>query len=844
MKRAANYIRLILVLIVTVLIATAASCRGTANDDGAEKGPRAVMTAWKLEAESEEVILTLSGTLTSEEISGGTLTVKLSDNKGDIAAAEMELPAEPEEIRLSCPTLRIWDELYITAVYELEGKEYGRIDLEMFDKKPQLSRDSIKCVVNAMTDYEKARLVVGTTDQSMPGVSGVIASFEMYGIPSIAVNDGPAGVRYYYSVWYPSMMNLASSWDTDQIYKVGKAIGQESLAHNIDIVLGPGMNIQKNVLGGRNFEYFSEDPLVTALAASAYVRGLQSTGAGACPKHFCVNNQETYRGSVSSVVTERALRDIYLKAFEYVIKNASPMSLMSSYNCLNGVHTSVNKELLTGIVRGEFGFQNAVMSDWGAAGSVREKVNAQNDLSMPGSGDELTQFREALEKGKVDIEALDQCVEHILNTIVLSPTFNGVKMNYEVDFETGSKLSRETAVDTMVLLKNDGSALPLKSGTEVAVFGNGSFNTLFGGAGSGSVNAKDPVNIMDGIDASSALSVYDKKYNIFNWCEAHSEKDPSKDVKVSKAYAEECAANADAAVIVISRNSEEGADNIAGEGGFLLNATEAEMVENVSAAFHNAGKKVIAVLNTGNPIEVLTWRDKVDAILWCGYPGERAGEAVADVLSGKVNPSGKTVISWPATYESTPASDYFPGKSQKAIYFEDIYVGYRYYTTFGVDTAYPFGYGLSYTNFTYSDFSVTDNGDGTYKLKLTVKNTGNKAGREVVEFYVSRPEGMLDMPAYELCGFAKTKSLKAGASQTVEITVTEDWLCAYDEKNSRYIVPDGEYVFYAGSSSADLEFSANVTRSELVVTAETEKLCAPAKEFEHLSKAAVSAEQG
>ncbi len=823
-----------LLLVWSVVLAAALFCACRPKEDN---GPRASITAWEMTAADGAVTLKLSGSVASEEIAGGIVTVTLTDVKGEIDRAEIDhLPETPEEVRLECSPGRLWDELTVLVSYTLEGKEYGRAELKLIDRLPQLTHDGVKCVVHAMSAREKANLVMGEPNPAKPGSSGGTFSLDHYGIPTITVNDGPAGVRYGYAVWYPSMMNLASSWDTDRIYEVGKAIGEDSLAQGIDIVLGPGMNIHKNVLGGRNFEYFSEDPLVTALAASGYVRGLQSTGAGACLKHFCVNNQETWRGTVSSEVTERALREIYLRGFEYVVKNDDPMAVMSSYNCLNGNHTSITKDLLTGILRDEWGFRKVVMSDWGAAGSIPDKVKAGNDLDMPGSYGEMQQMLEALSEGNVDLEALDRCAEHILNTILASPTYNGVKMNHEVDHAGHSKISRKVAAETMVLFKNEGSALPLKSGTVVAAFGNGAFSTFYGGAGSGGVNPVETVNIIDGIDAASGLSVYDKAFNIFNWCEAHSETDPTKDVQVSREYAEECAQGAGAAVIVISRISMEGADNTEKEGGFLLNEREEEMIRNASEAFHAAGKKVIVVLNTGNPIEVISWRDSVDAILWCGYPGERAGEAVADVLSGKVNPSGKTVITWPLTYESTPAFRHFPGNSSKVIYYEDIYVGYRYYSTFEVGTAYPFGYGLSYTTFSYSGFSVKDNGDGTYELKVTVKNTGKAAGREVVEFYVSKPEGTLEMAAYELCGFAKTKTLKAGKSQTVTVTVTEEQLRAYDKDNSRYIVPEGEYVFYVGNACGSFADSASVNREVLTVTDDVEPRCVPRKEFEHLTK--------
>ena len=727
--------------------------------------------------------------------------------------------------------------IYITVSFaDGEGTVLDTAELKVKDGLIQLTEDSIPLVVAEMTDDEKAHLVAGTGNPKKAGASGGTYEIERLGVPSITVNDGPAGVRYSTAVWYPSIMNITSSWDGELIYGVGGAIGRDSLALGIDIVLGPGMNIQKNVLGGRNFEYCSEDPLLTAFSASAYVNGMQAAGAGACLKHFAGNEQETNRGSESSAVTERALREIYLKPFQLTVKNSSPWSIMSSYNQLNGAYASINKDLLTGILRGEWGYKGAVMSDWGSAGAIVDKVNAQNDLKMPGEKDDAKNMLAAIKNGKVDKDALDKCCEHILYTVTQSPTFKELEMNTKVSFTANGKIAEDAAADTLVLLKNDNGALPYKSGTSIALFGNGAFKTIFGGYGSGGVTPKKSVTIAKGIKDNADLSLYDEKNNIFRKAEEHSKTDESKDKAVTEEYAKQCADGADAAVIVISRTTSEGADNSPSKGDYLLNDTEFDMVKRVSDAFHAKDKTVTALINTGSAIEIASWRELVDAIIFIGYPGQNTGNAVARVLTGEVNPSAKTTMSWPISYSDTPAHLYFPGNPGKVVYYEDIYVGYRYYSTFDEQVAYPFGYGLSYTEFEYSDFSVKENKNGTFTATITVTNKGETAGRETAQIYVSKPETALEQPKHELCGFAKTKLLQPGESETLTITITADDLYSYDTKNSRYIVDKGEYKFYAASSAADIRAEAGVEIKELRVIYDVENRCVPSPEPAHIVK--------
>lgn len=798
-------------------------------------GERIDLVAHTLTAADSKVTLKLTAQVKEAGLAG-TVSLTLEDGDGVIARQSFEA-AGGATVTFDCPEDRIYGALTVSGtVIASDGEILDEMTLKMKDGLPQLTPDGVRCVVAAMTAEEKAHMVTGVQYTVQPDASGGTYPIDRLGVPSITVNDGPAGVRYGTSVWYPSIINVSSSWDTALAERIGQSIGGDALALGIDIVLGPGMNIQKNVLGGRNFEYSSEDPILTALMVSPYVKGMQSTGAGACIKHFAVNNQESARGSVSANVTERALREIYLKAFGMVVADADPWTVMSSYNCLNGTHTSVNADLLTGILRGEFGFEGFVMSDWGAAGSMADKVNAMNDINMPGNATDPADVLAAYEAGLISDTALDACCYNILTVVVKSPTYLGLEMNTNVSLKEHHTVATEEAAHTMVLLQNENAALPLSDGTSVALFGNGAYKTVYGGAGSGSVNANITVSIYSGIIRASGLSVYDAKNNIFQDCDYHSAEDPSLDIVVTEAYAQEMAEGADVAVIVISRGSAEGVDRYTLKGDFLLNDTERDMINRVSAAFHAKGKQVVVVLNTGSPIEVVSWRDQVDAILWCGYAGQGTGTAVASVLKGKVNPSAKTTITWPVDYTSTPANRYFPGSGIDVTYYEDIYVGYRYYETFGVEVAYPFGYGLSYTTFAYSDYNLRQNADGTVTAWVTVTNTGRVAGREIVQLYVSKPETSFEQAKLELCGFAKTALLEPGASERVCIRVSVDAIKTYDTAGSRWILDQGDYTYSVGASSADLRFAQTVTLDALTVVQDVENRCEPDTAFDYIRK--------
>lgn len=798
-------------------------------------GDRIDLVAHTLTAGDGKITLTMAAEVKEAGLAG-TVKLTLSDASGTISESSFTADGAHTAI-LDCPADRLNGELTLVGtVTSPDGEVLDEMILRMKNGLPQLTLDGIRCVIAAMTLDEKAHLVTGVQNPVKQGASGGTYPIERLGVPSITVNDGPAGVRYSTSVWYPSVHNLSASWDPALISAVGQAIGEDSLALGIDIVLAPGMNIQKNVLCGRNFEYCSEDPILTALMSAAYVSGMQSSGAGACIKHYAANSQETARGSTSANVTERALREIYLKAFGIVVADADPMTVMSSYNCLNGSHTSVSYDLLTGILRDEFGFDGFVMSDWGAAGAMADKVMAGNDVNMPGNTTDPADVVAAFESGAVTETALDACCYNVLKVVTESPTFQGVRMNTRVNTREHNKLAAESAADTLILLQNTDAALPLAKSTSVAVFGNGAYKTVFGGAGSGSVSPNTTVSIVEGLRKADGLSVYNAQNNPFADCDYHDALDPSKDIPVTEAYAAEMAEGADVALIVISRGSTEGQDRSDLKGDFLLNDTEADMINRVSAAFHAKGKKVIVVLNMGSPMEVVSWRDKADAILYLGYAGQGSGTALAAVLTGEVNPSAKTAMTWPVDYDSTPAAEYFPGSAVDVTYYEDIYVGYRYYTTFGVDVAYPFGYGLSYTSFAYSDFGVKLNADGTLTATVTVTNTGSVAGREVVQLYVSKPETLREQAKLELAAFGKTRLLAPGESETLTLTVRTEALMTYDTEGSRWVTDKGDYTLSVGASVADIKATATVTSHMMTVVQDVENRCEPDTEFSYIQK--------
>ena len=736
---------------------------------------------------------------------------------------------------------------------------------------PQLGKSRTRDVIAAMTRQEKVSLVtgmgmrrpglppdrqgpeVGETTAGVPGAAGTTYGIPRLGIPSIVVADGPAGLRIqprregdsrtFYCTAFPIATLLASSWDVELVERVGGAMGNEAREYGVDVLLGPGLNIHRNPLGGRNFEYYSEDPLVTGRMAAAMVKGVQSQGVGTSPKHYAANNHEWNRNTIDVQVSQRALREIYLRGFEIAVRESRPWTIMSSYNKINGSYTSESPALVTGVLRSDWRFDGLVMTDWFGGRDAVAQMNAGNELLMPGTARQQKELLAALESGALQEAVLDRNIEKILDVVRRTPAFLGTPHSDAPDLKAHAQVAREAAAQGMVLLRNAG-ALPLPAAAKVALFGNASYDMITGGTGSGDVNEAYSVSLVQGLKAAG-LSIDEalaEGYARFIKDEEAKRPPPARPMLFSmpapiaemSVPAEEIARlsrEADVALVTVGRNSGEGRDRKR-EGDFELSAQEQALLRDVAAAFHSRNKKLLVVLNVGGVIETASWREPADAILLAWQPGQEAGHAIADVLTGRTPPSGKLATSFPMKWEDVPSSANFPGKTllgpdpnargpfggdraAEVAYDDDIWVGYRHFATRGVKTAYPFGFGLSYTAFQYADLKLSRR---TFEAELTasvaVKNTGGAAGREVAELYLSAPGKAAPKPALELRGFAKTKTLKPGESQVLTFRLTARDLAWFDEPSSSWLAEAGTYTVKVGASCEDIRQSATFSKAK------------------------------
>ena len=741
--------------------------------------------------------------------------------------------------------------------------------------QPKLRADNIDEVLKAMTLEEKAKLLVGGANNFfsagavvggeatlVAGAAGTTAEIARLGIPATVLTDGPAGVRIdpirkgsnqtYYATAFPIGSCLASTWNTDLVAKVGEAIGKETKEYRCDVILGPGMNLHRNPLCGRNFEYYSEDPLLTGKIAAAYIHGVQSQGAGVSAKHFAVNSQETLRTSVDERVSQRAARELYLRGFEIAVRESNPWTIMASYNQVNGTYSMGNHDLLTSILRDDWGYKGMVMTDWIG---IREglttasEVHAGNDLLEPGQPAQADEIVAAVKNGTLDIADVDRNVRRMLEYIVKTPSFHKYPASNKPDFAAHAAITRQSATEGIVLLKNNG-ALPWKDNSikTVALFGENSYDFLSGGTGSGCVHPPYVVDMVKGlqnagINSSKTLTEIYTKYIDFAKVKFQAERHPAKwyqmemfgqqkypEIGISPICINNEVRTADAAIVTIGRQAGEGVDrDIATE--FNLIPEEQALIKDVCNAFHAAGKPVIVIINSGSVIETASWSGYPDAILCAWQPGEEGGNSIADLLTGKVNPSAKLTMTWPIAATDHPSTQNFPGnidfysfqeaKGNKAAlpgydytnHDEDIYVGYRYFDSFDKNVAYPFGYGLSYTTFEYSDAAVKVNGD-VVTVSITVKNTGKVAGKEIAQVYVAAPAGNIEKPSHELKGFAKTRELKPGEKQTLTIQIQKRELASFDEANSQWMTEAGQYAFQIGASSRDIRATVNAKLTE------------------------------
>ena len=731
----------------------------------------------------------------------------------------------------------------------------------------KLSENNIDEVVKAMTLEEKATLVVGggwgsmgfssiptgSDETLVPGAAGTTRKIERLGIPATVLSDGPAGLRInptrpgtdktFYCTGFPVGTVLACTFDTPTVEELLKAMGNEVKEYGADVLLAPGQNIHRNPLCGRNFEYFSEDPILSGKIAAAYVRGIQSQDVGVSIKHYAFNNQEINRNMNIAYVNPRAAREIYLRNFEITVKESDPWTVMSSYNQVNDQFTQQNYDLLTTILRDEWGFNGIVMTDWGNKEGTVKAVHAQNDLMEPGDDTEKQRIIEAVNNGTLAVADLDRNVKNMLRYIVRTPRFKGYKYSNNPDLTAHAKLVRETAPQGMVLLKNDNEALPLKNIKNVALFGLTAYNSIAGGTGSGNVNKPYIRNIDEGLAAAGlkldeAIANYYKDYIKLTNDKSAMGATGMRGVLLGSAVIPDPALEKqavknsvdrnDAAVIVIGRNAGEGDDRRIED--FDLSDAERTLIMQVSNYYHQAGKKVYVVLNIGGVIETNSWKHYPDAILCAWTPGQEVGNSVADILVGKANPSGKLSMTWPLTIYDHPSTYNFPydGQPQQARgffaprnqqprkdidytnYSEGIWVGYRYFETAGKEVSYPFGYGLSYTTFSYSAPTFKTNKDGGITATITIKNTGKVAGREAAQMYVTAPAGGLDKPALELKAFAKTRELQPGESQTLTMSVNNYYLSSFNEATSAYETAAGKYTVRIGASVEDIRATGSV----------------------------------
>ena len=653
-----------------------------------------------------------------------------------------------------------------------------------------------KDILDQMTLIEKAAIVGGQGEwQTWP--------IPRLNIPSMYCSDGPHGIRKQAgagdhlglneslkATCFPTAATVANSWDVALGEKIGRALGEEAMAEDVHILLGPGMNMKRSPLCGRNFEYFSEDPHLAGKMAAAYVRGIQSKGVRSCIKHFAVNSQEERRMAMDAVVDERTLREIYLTAFEIAIKEGKAKALMTSYNEVNGEYANENSHLLLDILRGEWGYDGMVVTDWGGSNNHVKGIKCRSNLEMPNPGlDSARQVIAAIENGTLTKAELDLCVDDLLDAI-LETTEAAKGHSTEFDIEGHHALAKEAASQCAVLLKNEGKILPLAEGTKVAVIGDFAFKPRYQGAGSSMVNTTKLEFFIEIAQESSALEI------VASSAGYRRNGDPDEALKNE---AVEAAKQADVVLYFF------GLDEMSESEGLDRQHMKLPKVQlELLKALADANPNIVGILSGGSSIE-MDWDTDLKAVLHGYLTGQAGGGAVYDIITGAVNPSGKLAETYPVAYEDTPAFKYYPAKERTSEYREGLYIGYRYFDTAHVPVKYPFGYGLSYTTFEYTDLKV--NADGA-TFKIT--NTGKLDGAEIAQLYISLPGAEVFRPEKELKGFAKV-FLKAGETKTVTIAFNDMTFRYWNVEDEAWAVEGGIYKILVGSSSADIRLAADLS---------------------------------
>ena len=623
-----------------------------------------------------------------------------------------------------------------------------------------------------------------------------------HGIPQIWLSDGPHGLRKQAgesdhlglnpsvpATCFPTASAVANSWDAALGEEIGAALGEEAAAQEVSVLLGPGLNMKRNPLCGRSFEYFSEDPYLAGKLAAGYIRGIQSKGVAACPKHFAVNSQETRRMASDSIVDERTLREIYLTGFEIAVKEGHPRSIMSSYNLVNGTYANENKHLLMEILRGEWGFDGAVITDWGGSNDHALGVKNGSTLEMPvPGGDSVRELLAAIESGKISESDIDARLSELLPLVFDTKAALDAAPR-EFDAAAHHALARRAAEESLVLLKNEGSLLPLAAGTKVAVIGDFAKNPRYQGAGSSMVNSTQVDVLLD--------KLIDSELNVIGYQQGF-DRHGKPDAALQKSACE-LATQADTVILCM------GLDEIAeSEGLDRSNLRLAQNQVDLLQAVAAVNPKIVVVLYSGSVVET-PWLDNCHALLYAALGGQAGAGAVADALTGKVNPCGKLAETWPLAYADVPSAADFATRRKTVEYREGLYIGYRYFTTAEKAVRFPFGYGMSYTTFAYSDMAADEQG-----VSLTVTNTGSVAGTEIVQLYVAKKSSELFRPARELKGFARV-TLAPGEKQRITITLDDKAFRFWNVKANRWEIEGGEYELLVGASVEDIRLCEKIS---------------------------------
>ncbi len=623
-----------------------------------------------------------------------------------------------------------------------------------------------------------------------------------HGIPQIWLSDGPHGLRKQAgesdhlglnpsvpATCFPTASAIANSWDAALGEEIGAALGEEAAAQEVSVLLGPGLNMKRNPLCGRSFEYFSEDPYLAGKLAAGYIRGIQSKGVAACPKHFAVNSQETRRMASDSIVDERTLREIYLTGFEIAVKEGHPRSIMSSYNLVNGTYANENKHLLMEILRGEWGFDGAVITDWGGSNDHALGVKNGSTLEMPApGGDSVRELLAAVESGKISESDIDARLSELLPLVFDTKAALDAAPR-EFDAAAHHALARRAAEESLVLLKNEGSLLPLAAGTKVAVIGDFAKNPRYQGAGSSMVNSTQVDVLLD--------KLIDSALNVIGYQQGF-DRHGKPDAALQKSACE-LATQADTVILCMGLDEiaeSEGLDR----GNLRLAQNQVDLLQAVAAV----NPKIVVVLYSGSVVET-PWLDNCQALLYAALGGQAGAGTVADALTGKVNPCGKLAETWPLAYADVPSAADFATRRKTVEYREGLYIGYRYFTTAEKAVRFPFGYGMSYTTFAYSDMAADEQG-----VSLTVTNTGSVAGTEIVQLYVAKKNSELFRPAKELKGFARV-TLAPGEKQRITIMLDDKAFRFWNVQSNRWEIEGGEYELLVGASVEDIRLCEKIT---------------------------------